>query len=149
MARAYFENERNRLLNHPYITSKDEPTRRRFHAILASTMVEGASAWLFALPNGGMCQRMTALEFQAAVSFRLLMPQFAPGSMCHHQWECSAAMDVYGYHSLVCRGTGHNLVRDALFDLMVKARFNPVKDAPVCCLGHRSWQPARGRSSPR
>jgi hypothetical protein len=34
------------------------------------------------------------------------------------------------------------LVRDALFDLLLKARFNPVKDAPVTCLGHRSGQPA-------
>jgi hypothetical protein len=142
MARAYFENERDRLLTHPYITTKDEPTRRRFRAILASTIVEGASAWLFALPNGGMCQRMTALEFQAAICFRLLMPQFALGSVCH-QRECGAALDVYGYHSLVCRGhllPRHNLVRDALFDLMVKARFNPIKDAAVSCLGHRSGQ---------
>jgi hypothetical protein len=52
-------------------------------------------------------------------------------------------MDVYGYHCLVCRGhllPRHNTVRDALFDLMQKARFFPVKDAPVSCLGHRSGQ---------
>jgi hypothetical protein len=34
------------------------------------------------------------------------------------------------------------VVRDALFDLMLKAGFAPQKDAPVYCLGHRSGQPA-------
>lgn len=32
----------------------------------------------------------------------------------------------------------HNLVRDALFDLMVKMRFFRVKNVPVTCLGFRS-----------
>jgi hypothetical protein len=51
---------------------------------------------------------------------------------------------MYGYHALVCRGhllPRHNLVRDALHELLVKARFHPVKDAPVTCLGKRSGQP--------
>ena len=36
----------------------------------------------------------------------------------------------------------HNLVRDALFDLTLKARFDPVRDAEVTCLGFRSNQQA-------
>jgi hypothetical protein len=100
MARVYFEAQRVKLTDHPYFTSKDEATKRRFKAILDSTCHVGTSAWLFALPNGGLGQRMTPLAFQAAVSLRLLMPQFAPGSRCC-QRSCEATMDVYGYHALV------------------------------------------------
>ena len=53
-------------------------------------------------------------------------------------------MDIYGYHALVCKGHflgRHNTVRDALFDLMVYGRFDPVKDAPVSCLGYRHDKP--------
>jgi hypothetical protein len=138
---------RAQLLDHSYITSKDEFTQRRFRAILDSNCRSGVSAWLFALPNGGMCQRMTPLEFQSAACLRLLIPQFAPGSMCC-QRTCTTTMDMYGYHALVCRGhmlSRHNTVRDALFDLMLKARFDPVKDAPVTCLGMQSGRPAAFR----
>jgi hypothetical protein len=140
MARLFSEAERSRLLLHPYITSKDEATQRRFHAVLSSSVAPGAYAWLFALPNGGLNQRMTPLEFQAAVCYRLLMPQFGQGSKCR-QHKCDADMDIYGYHALVCRGhllPRHNTVRDALYDLLLKARFSPEKEAPIRCFGYRS-----------
>jgi hypothetical protein len=57
-------------------------------------------------------------------------------------------MDIYGYHALVCRGhqlPRHNTVRDALYDLLFKARFDPVKDAPVTCLGMQNGRPAAFR----
>jgi hypothetical protein len=142
MARVFFESERRRLLLHTYISSKDQCTRRRFLGILESTTSKLASAWLFALPNGGLCQRMTPLEFMAAVSLRLLMPQFNLGATCQ-QRSCGAVMDIYGYHAMLCNGHllgRHNLVRDALYDMMVKARFHPIKDAQVTCLGHRHGQ---------
>jgi hypothetical protein len=142
MARVFFESERRRLLLHPYISSKDQCTRRRFLGILESTTTKLASAWLFALPNGGLCQRMTPLEFMAAVSLRMLMPQFNLGAACQ-QKSCGVPMDIYGYHAMLCNGHllgRHNLVRDALYDLMVKARFHPIKDAQVTCLGNRHEQ---------
>lgn len=143
MARTYYESQRAKLMHHPYITGRDEETRRRFEGVLASFVRKDASCWLFALPNGGLGQRMTPLEFQAAMSFRLLMPQFERGSICC-QKHCGATLDEFGYHALVCKShflSRHNLVRDALFDLTLKARFAPMKDAPVTCLGHRSGQP--------
>ena len=139
MARVFYDSERSRLLSHSYITSKDLRTQRRFLTILDSTASFGASSWLLALPNGGLSQRMSPLEFQASISYRLLMPQFTH-SRCN-QNKCNALMDIYGYHGLVCRGhllPRHNLVRDALFDLSLKAQFAPIKDAPVTCLGTRS-----------
>jgi hypothetical protein len=147
MARTYYESRRAKLMDHPYIIQRDQETRRRFEGVLASFVRKDASCWLFALPNAGLGQRMTPLEFQAAMSFRLLMPQFESGSMCC-QKSCVAALDVFGYHALVCRGhflPRHNLVRDALFDLTLKARFAPQKDAPVTCLGFRSGQAAAFR----
>jgi hypothetical protein len=147
MARTYFEAEHSRLFAHPYITEKDDFTRRRFRAVLESASSSVASSWLFALPNGGLGQRMTRLEFQMAVCIRLLMKQFGPGATCQ-QNRCGMRMDEYGYHALVCRGhmlPRHNLVRDALFDLLQKARFHPVKDAPVTCLGYRRGQPTHFR----
>ena len=90
---------------------------------------------------------MTPLEFQAAVCFRLLIPQFVEDSVCC-QKGCGATVDIFGYHALVCRGhllPRHNLVRDALFDLCLKAGFSPIKDARVTCLGYRSGQLAAFR----
>ena len=143
MARAYFESKQAQLLNHHYISSKEVNDQRRFRGIIKSNSHPGSSAWLFALPNYGLHQRMTPLEFQSAACLRLLIPQFARGSLCQQQ-PCTAEMDRYGYHALVCRGhwlPRHNTVRDALFNLMLYGRFEPVKDAPVTCLGYRHDRP--------
>ena len=137
LAHEFYSVQRSQLFSHTFITSKDQRTQQCFRSILESTVCFGASSWLLALPNGGLSQRMTPLEAQAAFSLRLLMPQFEPDSKCA-QNKCNAPMDKLGYHSLNCRGhllSRHNIVRDALFDLCLKAGFNPVKDAPVACLG--------------
>lgn len=87
----------------------------------------------FALPNQGLPERMIPLEFQTAINYRLLMPYFAPESACE-QRSCAAVMEIYGSYKRL-----HAVVTcfpvDAHFDRMVKARFFPVKDAPVTCLG--------------
>ena len=53
-------------------------------------------------------------------------------------------MDIYGYHALCCSGhllPRHNIVRDAIYDSMVKGRsWAPEKDAQVTCLGHNRGQ---------
>ena len=143
MARAFYETKKSQLLSDDYITSKSIADQRRLKGIIESNSVSGTSAWLFALPNYGLKQVMTTLEFQSAVCLRLLIPQFIRGSKCC-QRTCTAVMDTFGFHALVCRGhflTRHNLVRDALVDLMVYGRFNPLKDAAVTCLGYRSDRP--------
>jgi hypothetical protein len=88
-----------------------------------------------------MYQRMNALEFQAAMALRLLMPLFPCEKECLAQ-SCTRPMDIYGYHALACHGklmiNRHNLLRDALYDLCSMARFHPVKDADVHCLGTRN-----------
>jgi hypothetical protein len=142
MARTLYEYERTQLMIHPFLTdpNKNIETKNRFKIVLDPALSFGASAWLFAIPNSGLHQRMTPLEFQAAISYRLLMPQIIHNSKCN-QHLCRSYMDQYGYHALVCSGhllPRHNTIRDALFDPMLKARFSPVEDAPVTCLGHRN-----------
>jgi len=143
MARILFETERSHLLSHPYITTKPRQTQNRFRVILDSALEHSASAWLFALPNGGLRQRMTPLEFQAAISYRLLIPQCESITRCN-QRLCKSYMDIYGYHALCCSGhllPRHNIVRDAIYDSMVKGRsWAPEKDAQVTCLGHNRGQ---------
>jgi hypothetical protein len=143
MARTFYESKHANLLNHPYITNKDPEIIHKFHGILDSGLQKESSCWLFALPNEGLQQTMTPLEFQAAIQFRLLMPQFRKNCFCG-QNTCHSIMDIYGYHALVCRGhmlPRHNLVRDALFDLAQKTGFAPEKNANVACLGFRANQP--------
>jgi hypothetical protein len=141
MAHVFFAAKRSVILKHRYITRASADMRRRFQVVLDSAAEPVASAWLFALPNAGMNQRMTPSEFQVSLKFRLLIPQFPQGHQCQCT-RCTVIMDIYGYHALICRGKQrferHQTVRDALYDLAVMARFTPVKDATVRCLGRSS-----------
>jgi hypothetical protein len=142
MAHVFYSAKRSVILKHNYITRHPADMRRRFQVVLDSAAEPVASAWLFALPNSGMNQRMSASEFQASAAFRLLIPQFSPGHLCKCT-GCTVEMDRFGYHALICRGKQrferHQTVRDALFDLAAMARFAPTKDAPVRCLGRSSY----------
>jgi hypothetical protein len=137
MAHVYNTAKRSVILQHDYIQRAPLDMRRRFRTVLDSAVEPVASSWLFALPNAGMNQRLSPPEFQAAVAYRLLIPQFPPDQRCQCT-GCNVMMDVYGYHALLCRGNTfarHQIVRNALFDLAVMARFSPIKDGPVQCLG--------------
>jgi hypothetical protein len=142
MAHVFFTAKRSVILKHSFITRASADMRRRFQVVLDSAAEPVASAWLFALPNAGMNQMMSPSEFQVSLAFRLLIPQFPEGHQCQCT-RCTVMMDRFGYHALICRGKQrferHQTVRDALFDLAAMARFAPVKDAPVRCLGHSSY----------
>jgi hypothetical protein len=136
MAEEFYRVKRCFMLNHKYIRNREATVQKHFDVVLESAIVPGASNWLLAMPNAGFGQRMNPKEFQAAVSLRLLIPLFPDGATCSSK-KCGAPMDRFGYHGLVCKGAlaRHNLVRDALYDLMNLAGFHPLKDAPVQCLG--------------
>jgi hypothetical protein len=138
MAHVFYTAKRSLLLKHDFFVRSSVDMRRRFQVILDSAAQPVASAWLFAIPNSGMNQRLTALEFQVAASFRLLIPQFPSGQSCNRP-TCTVSMDVFGYHSAICHGrerfARHQNVRDALSDLASMARFSPINDANVKCLG--------------
>jgi len=156
MARCLFEAKREDLLSHPYLLRQTKDSQTRIQCMLASNRVSGtndngticsiSSQWLLALPNPGLSQYMTPSEFRAAIAMRLAIPLFATSMPCPKS-ACQSnhvMMDKFGYHILACRGdrnmckARHDLVRDALSDLAGKCDFNPVKDAPVNCLGFSS-----------
>jgi len=143
LAQEYFKAKRDKLKLDRYILDKDIHTQRQFSAIINSNCLSGTSAWLLALPNAGLRQCMTPMEFQAALCMRLLIPQFNLGSTCELN-TCTKHMDRYGYHALVCRGhmsDRHDIVRNSLIDLMRLAGFNPIREAGVTCLGTQSNRP--------
>ena len=141
MAKLYYGKKRRDLLQHTYLTDMHEDLRNRTNAVLQSVLEPIASQWLFALPNAGLSQYMNSNEFRAAISIRLLIPLFAYSFDCRAKGCKECVMDKFGYHALSCRGAGnlckarHDLVRDALFDISLQGNFNPVKDAPVQCMG--------------
>jgi len=81
-----------------------------------------ASQWLFALPNPGMGQTMSAELYRTALQFRLLMPLFSMSCPCPAN-KCKQIRDIFGHHLLSCTGVGntntsrHNNVAKALCNL--------------------------------
>jgi hypothetical protein len=136
MAQLFFDSKKQKLLSHVYITTKSIEVQRCFRAVLSSIIQPVASAWLFAMPNYGMMQKMSPSEFHSAISYRLLIPQFTADQNCLCT-GCHKKLDIYGYHPLNHGNlfARHQTVRDALYDLASKAGFHPRKDAEVFCLG--------------
>jgi len=83
MSEKFFQKKKNSLWAHNYFASQNLHTQRQFKAIVDSNCMAGTSAWLLALPNAGLRQQMTPLEFQAALNIRLLIPQFIEGAQCN------------------------------------------------------------------
>jgi hypothetical protein len=141
MARLYFERKSQLLRSHPFLDRMTPDKRIRASALMASTGHKTAYSWLLALPNSGLGQSMNPVEFRVAISLRLLIPLFPSEFHCCASGCTSGVFDEFGYHALICGGTGnlrksrHDVVRDALYDLGIRAGFNPVKDASVHCLG--------------
>jgi hypothetical protein len=136
MAQIFYDNKKQKIQSHAYIVSKPIEVQICFRAVLSSITQPVASAWLLALPNAGMLQQMSAPEFQVAISYRLLIPQFPADQSCQCT-GCKKKLDIYGYHTfnhghLFAR---HQIVRDALHYLAGKAGFHPRRDAQVYCLG--------------
>ena len=73
-----------------------------------NTTMSLASQWLFALPNGAMGQTTDPAAYRAALRYRLLIAQVRVAKPCSHV-GCTQIVDVYGYHSFSCQGTGNTL----------------------------------------
>jgi hypothetical protein len=137
MASIYFKVKRVSMINDPYITRQDNEMQKKFFAVLESFRQPHASAYLFALPNYGLNQVMTAKEFRANMALRLLIPKFS-GLLTCNKPKCAAKMDAYGYHAINCRGSHfarHEGVVNALYLLLIEACLHPKKNAQVQCLG--------------
>jgi hypothetical protein len=129
--------------------SQQTPILRRFQAIVSSFRNPSTSQYLFALPNHGLHQVMTKVEFHAHMAFRLLMPIF-PGNLKCIRPTCHIQMDRFGYHALCCPGKSmfdrHELVAWTLHLIASDCQLKPRWKAPVACLG-TSWLSSTGRSN--
>jgi hypothetical protein len=114
----------NQLFNqHPFLSTKPIDIQRRFKAILSSFQKsQSANHYLFALPNYGLNQVMTKLEFHTHMALRLLLPIFPPNQKCSRP-TCNLRMDSHGYHALCCPGRSmfarHELLAWALYYAVV------------------------------
>jgi len=167
LAQSFFSSQKVILREHPYLSNADAniksaqsyildacastPVSRRPVIVLSPTAsastapVPLTSQWLSAFPNEGLGQKLSSLEFRAAIYLRLLIPfrnnQF-PSRQCTAK-GCTASYsnDRFGYHTLSCGGKGnrrtarHDTIMDALFQLLSTTGFHPVRNAPVFCLG--------------
>jgi hypothetical protein len=142
LASIFYKVKRNMVINDPYITLQPNVDLRvKFLAILESYKIPHTSAYLFALPNFGLNQVMSAAEFRADMALRLLIPKFSGVKICSAP-KCCSPMDSFGYHAINCRGSlfeRHEEVLRALLFLTFDAQLNPRKNAPVKCLGP-SWR---------
>jgi len=139
----------NQLFNqHPFLSTKPIDIQRRFKAILSSFQSQSANHYLFALPNYGLNQVMTKLEFHTHMALRLLLPIFPPNQKCSRP-TCNLRMDSHGYHALCCPGRSmfarHELLAWALYYAAFDAGIHPQWKAPVSCLGP-SWN-STGRAN--
>jgi len=139
LAREFYDDKRRRVLEGFFRFSPRKLVKKdlAFSVLCKSMMYPGSGAWLFAMPNVAYGQRMTPIEFRAAVALRLMIPMFQEGGVCK---LCHQPMDTFGHHSMVCSSGGafkrrHDLVRDALYGLAWYAQLRPEKDAAVQCLG--------------
>ena len=102
LATLFYESKRSKLLFSPYIASQPYPLQQRFLAILDSIKQRWASSYLYAIPNQGFKQVMTAPEFRANMALRLLIPKFSGERICSRV-KCTYKMDSFGYHALCYR----------------------------------------------
>jgi hypothetical protein len=149
LATLFYKYHSHQLLSqHNFITSKPVDLQRRFNVILSSFQSRSANQYLYALPNPGLNQVMTKLEFQIHMSLRLLIPIFPPNLKCSRP-SCNLRMDPYGYHALCCPGRSmfarHELLAWALYYAASDALIHPQWKAQVSCLGP-SWH-STGRAN--
>jgi hypothetical protein len=148
LAAMYYKSKRMLLENNEYLRRKDFSLFTIQHRMVLQSFCPDlygtvpnkslSHQWLLALPNGGLGQVMTPVEFRSALHFRLLIPMRNCSSLCD---LCKKRdMDIFGYHALSCGGVGsrrtrrHNTVVDALYDISQGSGFHPTANAPVQCL---------------
>jgi hypothetical protein len=95
-----------------------------------------SSQWLLALPNDRLHKFLTPDIFRAAAHLRLLIP--FTSSPCRCPNGCDTICDPFGYHLMACNKLTHHrheMVADALYDILRLAGFNPTRNAQIHCLG--------------
>jgi hypothetical protein len=126
LAGIYFGEVSKRLATDYVLTDRQQ-------AVIGSIGAQHAQDFLMAIPIEGLGQRMTPPEYRAVLSYRLMIPLFVDGDVCP---KCKVKMDPYGDHAIHCQKQPgfkyrHDLVRDVLYDTLVRAGIPATKEAPV------------------
>ncbi|MFS7924544.1 putative exostosin [Helianthus anomalus] len=120
----------------------------RQKAVIECLQRPHAQDFLTVIPIEGLGQRMSAVEYQSILKYRLMIPMFPNDETCP---VCrKACLDKYGEHALNCRELPgfkyrHDFVRDALMDILRRAGISAKKEALVNFL----TDPSEGRSTLR
>ncbi|GKE12067.1 hypothetical protein Tco_1415618, partial [Tanacetum coccineum] len=91
---------------------------------------------------------MSPVEYRTILKYRLMIPLFPVTAICP---VCrKACLDFFGEHAVHCKELSgfkyrHDMVRDVIFDICMRAGISAKKEAPVNFLTH----PSDGRSTLR
>ena len=119
------------LLSAPDVRSK---------ALLNSTSLPKAGAWLASLPSAPLGLHLRRGEFVLCLRYWLGLPLFPDGQPCP---VCHEPADIYGDHQVGCGATAdrirrHNLLREVLFSTASSAALAPLREVPGLIAGSQS-----------
>ncbi|GJU60725.1 hypothetical protein Tco_1238491 [Tanacetum coccineum] len=104
--------------------------------------------FLLAVPIDGLGQHMSPVKYLTILKYRVMIPLFPVDAICP---VCSkACLDSFGEHAIHCKELPgfkyrHDMVRDVLFDICMRAGISAKKEASVNFL----TDPSDGRSTLR
>ena len=107
-------------------------TSLSFCAHMSLLGLEGAGAWLHAIPSEALGTKITPQLYVPMLQRRLRMPLFKEPFFCP---LCDGVMDVWADHALTCACGGdrtkrHNLVRNTFARLAASAGWQPELEKP-------------------
>ncbi|GJS08083.1 hypothetical protein Tco_0364879 [Tanacetum coccineum] len=120
----------------------------RQKAVVECLRAPRAQNFLTVIPNEGLGQHMSALEYRTILKYQLMIPLFPVDEPCP---VCrKVCLDSFGEHAVHCKELPgfkyrHDLVRDVLYDVLKRAGISSRKEAPVNFL----TDPLEGRSTLR
>jgi len=112
----------------------------RHKALLLSTGLPYAGAWLSALPSPALGLHIHTTDFRVCLKYWLGLPLSSVDEVCP---SCTRVADRYGDHHVGCDGDAdrlfrHNALRDALFSAASSAALAPRKELPNLVAGSQS-----------
>jgi len=96
-----------------------------------------AHDFLLAIPNDGLNQHISSIEYHTILRYRLIFPLFPIDEVCHVFLK--AYIDTFREHAFHCKELRgfkymHDFVRDVLFNVFRWAEVSMKKEAPVSFL---------------
>jgi hypothetical protein len=139
LASWFYTEQRRALLERYSLEHKGDPDLHQNLITLLSNSESLAYQWLQAIPNKGLDQVMSNISYTTMLKIRLCIPVFKAG-ICKN---CGKMATASGFHAYLCSGLSnfrharHEIVSEAVVQVLRSGGFNPVKNAKVCCLGSK------------